>query len=94
MRQIGLEVDEIAAGAAPNAGAYQVVIAEGAVNEVPAAWTAALGEGGRLAVILRDGPMGKVRIYAKADGRIVWHEAFDVAAPFLPGFEPKAQFAF
>jgi protein-L-isoaspartate(D-aspartate) O-methyltransferase len=94
LRQIGLEVDEAPAGSALSKGAYQVVIAEGAVNEVPAAWTAALGEGGRMAVILRDGPMGKVRIYAKADGRIVWHEAFDVVAPFLPGFEPKAQFAF
>ena len=94
MRQIGLEVDEIAAGATPKKGAYHVVIAEGAVNEVPAAWTAALGEGARMAVILRQGPMGKVRLYAKTDGQIVWHEVFDAAAPFLPGFEPKAQFAF
>jgi protein-L-isoaspartate(D-aspartate) O-methyltransferase len=94
LRQIGLQVDEIAAGAAPAQGAYQVVIAEGAVSEVPAAWTAALAENGRMTVILRQGPMGKVRLYANAGGQLVWHEVFDAAAPFLPGFEPKAQFAF
>ncbi len=94
MRQIGCQVDEAAADAAPASGAYKVILVEGAVTAVPAAWTAALAEGGRMAVILRDGPMGKVRVYVKAAGQIASREAFDAAAPFLPGFEPKAQFAF
>jgi hypothetical protein len=38
--------------------------------------------------------MGKARLYAKTDGRVVSYEAFDAAAAFLPGHEPKAQFAF
>jgi protein-L-isoaspartate(D-aspartate) O-methyltransferase len=90
----GLKVDSIAADGAPAAGAYQVIIVEGAVAEVPAAWTAALAEGGRLAVIVRDGPMGKARLYAKTGGRVVAAEMFDAAAPFLPGHAPKAAFAF
>lgn len=94
MRGIGCLVDEIAAGATPAKGKYQLIVAEGAVTEVPAAWTAALAEGGRMAVILRPGPMGKVRIYVRAGGQITSYEAFDAAASFLPGFEPKAQFAF
>ena len=64
------------------------------MGEAPAAWTAALAEGGRMALILRQGPMGKVRLFGRRGGDVVSHEVFDSAAPFLPGFEPKAQFAF
>jgi len=94
MRQIGLEVDEIAADQTPAKGKYAVVVAEGAVCDLPASWAAALAEGGRLAVIVRTGPMGKARLYENSDGQVVWREVFDAAAPFLPGFEPRAQFAF
>jgi protein-L-isoaspartate(D-aspartate) O-methyltransferase len=94
MREIGCAVDEIAADAVPAKGKYQVIVAEGAVGEVPAAWIAALAEGGRMAVILRQGPMGKVWLFGRTGGGVSSHEVFDAAAPFLPGFEPKAQFAF
>jgi protein-L-isoaspartate(D-aspartate) O-methyltransferase len=47
-----------------------------------------------MALILRQGPMGKVRLFGRRGGDVVSHEVFDSAAPFLPGFEPKAQFAF
>jgi protein-L-isoaspartate(D-aspartate) O-methyltransferase len=94
MREIGLMVDEVAAGATPPEGAYRVIIAEGAVSAVPDAWTAALADGGRMAVIVRKGPMGKVRVFSRGDGQIASREAFDAAASFLPGFEPKAEFAF
>jgi protein-L-isoaspartate(D-aspartate) O-methyltransferase len=94
LRTAGLEVDEIAADQTPARGAYDVVVSEGAVSEVPAAWTAALREGGRMAVIVREGPMGKARLYVKKDGLVASCEVFDAAAPFLPGHEPKVQFAF
>jgi protein-L-isoaspartate(D-aspartate) O-methyltransferase len=94
LKQIGCACDEIPADKAPSKGKYQVIVIEGAVNDVPAAWCAALAEGGRMAVIVRDGPMGKTRLYERCNDQIVWREVFDAAAPFLPGFEPKAQFAF
>jgi len=94
LKQIGCDVDSIDAGKAPAKGKYKLIVVEGAVTEVPAAWCAALAEGGRLAVIVREGPMGKSRLYERCDGQIVWREVFDAAAPFLPGFEPKAHFAF
>jgi protein-L-isoaspartate(D-aspartate) O-methyltransferase len=94
LKQIGCGCEEIAADKTPAKGKYAVILAEGSVSAVPAAWTAGLAEGGRLAVIVRGGPMGKVRLYERIQGRIVWREVFDAAAPFLPGFEPKAQFAF
>ncbi len=94
LKQIGCACDEITADQTPARGKYQVIVAEGAVDEVPAAWCAALAEGGRMAVIVRRGPMGKAHLYERCEGQIVWREVFDAAAPFLPGFEPKAQFAF
>jgi protein-L-isoaspartate(D-aspartate) O-methyltransferase len=94
LKQIGCACDEISADETPAKGKYQVIVIEGAVSEAPAAWCAALAEGGRMAVIVRDGPMGKTRLYERCNDQIVWREVFDAAAPFLPGFEPKAQFAF
>lgn len=94
LRVAGLTVDEIGAEQTPARAAYEVIVVEGAVNAVPDSWTAALADGGRLAVIVRDGPMGKARLYTKTDGRVVSYEAFDAAAAYLPGHEPKAAFAF
>jgi protein-L-isoaspartate(D-aspartate) O-methyltransferase len=94
LKQIGCACDEIAADKSPAKGKYDVIVVEGSVDDVPASWCAALAEGGRLAVIVRKGPMGKARLYERVDDQIVWREVFDAAAPFLPGLEPKAQFAF
>jgi protein-L-isoaspartate(D-aspartate) O-methyltransferase len=94
LKQIGCACDEISADKNPAKGKYQVIVVEGSVNDVPAAWCAALAEGGRMAVIVRRGPMGQAHLYERCDDRIVSREVFDAAAPFLPGFEPKAQFAF
>jgi protein-L-isoaspartate(D-aspartate) O-methyltransferase len=94
MREIGLQVHEIGPDQTPAPGAFKVIIAEGAVDAVPAAWTEALADGGRLAVIVRQGPMGKAWLYSRGDGQLAAREVFDAAAAYLPGFEPKAQFAF
>jgi protein-L-isoaspartate(D-aspartate) O-methyltransferase len=95
LRLIGLEVDAIEADAKPKAGArYDVIVCEGAVAELPAAWTAALAEGGRLGVVLRQSAVGKVRLYCRREGNVAWREVFDATPPYLPGFEPKTHFAF
>jgi protein-L-isoaspartate(D-aspartate) O-methyltransferase len=92
---IGLEVEAIEPGAEIKAGAvYDVILTEGAVAEVPEAWTGALAGGGRLGVVVRSGPVGKARLYGRRDGRVAWLEIFDATPPFLPGFEPRPQFAF
>ena len=79
--------------AAP-AGAFDLVVCEGAVAEVPASWIAALGDGGRLGVIVRKGPVGKVRVYLNTAADIGWREVFDATPPMMAGFEPVAGFAF
>lgn len=94
LKQIGCACDEISADKTPAKNKYAVIVVEGAVESVPASWQAALAEGGRMAAIVRQGPMGKARLYERVGGRVVSREIFDAAAPFLPGLEPKAQFAF
>lgn len=95
LRLMGLEVDDLEAGAKPKAGVrYDVIVCEGAVTEVPAAWTAALADGGRMGVVLRQGAVGKARLYSRGEGPVAWREVFDATPPYLPGFEPKPQFAF
>ena len=76
------------------AGEFDVVVCEGAVSEVPPAWLAALAPGGRLGVIVRQGPVGKMRLYLRSDADIGWRPVFDATPPFLPGFEPKPGFVF
>ena len=94
LRTAGLEVTEIAADKAPAKGAYDLIVSEGSVAELPASWPAGLAEGGRMAAIVRAGPMGQAHLYVKSGGRVASCEVFDAASPYLPGHEPKAQFAF
>ena len=75
----------------PAGGGYDVILVEGAVTKAPDAWVAALADGGRLAVIERDGPIGKATVYLKGASPRV---AFDATPHLIPGFERKAAFAF
>jgi len=78
----------------PAAGEYDVIVCEGAVSSVPPTWLAALKPGGRLGVVVRNGPVGKARLYLRADGETGYRELFDSTPPVLAGFEPAPGFAF
>jgi protein-L-isoaspartate(D-aspartate) O-methyltransferase len=78
----------------PPAGEFDVIICEGAVSFVPDAWLAALAPEGRAAVVVRDGPVGKLRLYLKTGVDLGWREVFDATPPILAGFEPETRFAF
>jgi protein-L-isoaspartate(D-aspartate) O-methyltransferase len=96
LEAMGLQVtrqDGDEAGKPPR-GEFDVILTEGAVAEVPAAWAKALADGGRLGVVVRAGPLGKTRLYLREGERVGSREVFDATPPFLPGFEPKPQFAF
>lgn len=75
-------------------GDYDVIICEGAVAQAPDAWIAALGPNGRLAVIERDGPVGKAVLYQRAGEGAGRRVLFDATPPVLPGFERERRFAF
>ena len=75
-------------------GPYDLIICEGSVAAAPDAWLAAIGLGGRLGVVERDGPAGKARLYVRAeDGVLASRQLFDAAPPMLKGFEAVRGFA-
>jgi protein-L-isoaspartate(D-aspartate) O-methyltransferase len=73
---------------------YDLILVEGAVSKAPDAWTKALAPGGRLAVIERDGPVGKACLYVRAEDGVGRRVLFDATPPVLAGFESQAGFAF
>jgi len=96
MEAMGLTVTRRDEGdlAAPGPS-YDVVICEGAVAEVPIAWRQAMGvPNGRLGVVVRQGLVGRARLYAPADGGFGARDLFDCSPPFMAGFGPKRVFAF
>lgn len=86
--------DTVAVVAGPLAEGWQaqapydaIMISGGAVEEVPAALTDQLAEGGRIAALFMDGALGVVRIgWAAGDGSVSWRNAFHAHAPVLPEF--------
>lgn len=74
-------------------GPYDVIMLQGAVEELPAALTDQLKDGGRIAAVFMDGALGTVRIGLKTGGAISWRFAFNATAPVLPGFAKAPSFA-
>ncbi len=79
---------------APSGSGYDIIIVEGAVAEVPAIWLKALKVGGRLAVIVKNGPVGHARLYLRIESGISERQVFDSAPSTLPGFERAPSFEF
>ncbi len=79
---------------APAAKDVDIVVCEGAVAELPAAWLKALKVGGRLAVVLKDGPVGRARLYIRLENGFSEREVFDSSPSTLPGFERTPSFEF
>lgn len=73
---------------------YDLIVVEGAVTRAPEAWLKALAPGGRLAVVEREGPVGKACLYVRAGGEIGRRAVFDATPPLLAGFEAQHGFAF
>ncbi|TCK99465.1 protein-L-isoaspartate(D-aspartate) O-methyltransferase [Shimia isoporae] len=86
-----VHVAPLTEGAAEH-GPYDVILLQGAVEQVPDAILAQLKEGGRIAVLFVEGALGVVRIGYKIDGEMNWRFAFNAGAPVLPGFEKSRAF--
>jgi len=78
----------------PSGSDYDVIVVEGAVAEVPSAWLKALKVGGRLVVVLKDGPVGRARAYLRLASGFSEREVFDSAPSTLPGFARTPSFQF
>lgn len=78
----------------PAAGEYDIVVTEGAVEEIPAEWFAALKLHGRLGVVLRDGALGEARVYTRLPHGVSEAFVFNAATAVLPGFAKASTFVF
>ena len=81
----------LAKGAAQH-GPYDVIIVQGAVEDMPHEILDQLKDGGRIACIFADGALGIVKIGHKLNDKINWRFAFNAAAPVLNGFERERAF--
>lgn len=79
---------------APEHGPFDVIIVGAAVSSVPEGWFGQLANGGRLGVIVRNGPIGRATLFTKSGDAIGDRVVFDANAPYLPGFEPVPSFVF
>ena len=78
----------------PRQGPFDVIVVNGAVEAVPQAWLDQLAEGGRLAVFLREGAVGRAVIFTRSGGAIGDRPVFDANVSPLPGFETEPGFVF
>ncbi|MFK7752750.1 MAG: protein-L-isoaspartate O-methyltransferase [Sedimentitalea sp.] len=87
-----LHAGPLAEGAAEH-GPYDVILVQGGVENVPAAITDQLKDGGRIACLYMDGALGSLRVGYKSANRISWRFEFNAGAPVLAGFTRQQDFA-
>ena len=78
----------------PTAAPYDAILVNGSVEIVPETLLNQLGEGGRLAAVVRAGGAARATIYTRIAGSIAARPVFNAAVPPLPGFEAPKTFVF
>jgi protein-L-isoaspartate(D-aspartate) O-methyltransferase len=76
---------------------YDVILIEGAVQQVPASIVAQLAEGGRLGTVIAGsspGVLGVAQLMVKEGGVASGRPIFDAGTPALPGFSTAPRFTF
>lgn len=74
-------------------GPYDAIILQGAISVWPDALTAQLADGGRAIAIWHDQGNSVVRLGRRHGDAMIWRDEFHAAAPGLPGFEARKDFA-
>ncbi|KMW58440.1 Protein-L-isoaspartate O-methyltransferase [Candidatus Rhodobacter oscarellae] len=80
------------ADGAPKHGPYDVVVLQGAVEQIPDTLVEQTKSGGRIAAIFMDGALGTCRIGWKSDTGMTWRDSFNASAEILDGFRKAAAF--
>ena len=74
-------------------GPYDVIVIEGAVQQIPSSIIEQIKDGGRIVAIFAGNNTGTVRIGYRIGADVDWRSAFDAGAPVLPGFAASIEFA-
>jgi protein-L-isoaspartate(D-aspartate) O-methyltransferase len=73
---------------------YNIIYLDGAVEQVPAAVTDQLADGGRMVGVLLDRGVGRATLWLKGAGAVSRRVLFDANVAALPGFSAPARFVF
>ncbi|GIL38367.1 protein-L-isoaspartate O-methyltransferase family protein [Roseiterribacter gracilis] len=79
---------------AADAAPFDVILIDGAVEQIPAALDAQLAESGRLVTVRREnGTLGRAILRERDGGALSTRVLFDAGTPVLPGFERGQEFS-
>jgi protein-L-isoaspartate(D-aspartate) O-methyltransferase len=81
-------------GGAPDEGPFDAILINGSMARRPEELFDQMKDGGRLAAILADGPVGKATVWHRRGAVIDGRPAFDAGAPALAAFDKAAGFFF
>jgi len=84
---------DLVTGAASE-GPYDVILIDGAIEELPEALSAQLKDGGRIVAIEGTGGAGVAQVYLRSGDVVSARFGFNAAAHLLPGFEKAKTFVF
>ena len=90
---IELVEGDLAAGY-PGAAPYDIILVDGAVDQIPQAIMAQLVEGGRIGAVIIDRGVGRLAVGRNSGGRVGLRTIADADVAPLPGFERPRAFTF
>lgn len=86
-------IEGVLADGAAKHGPYDIILIQGAVQDVPESLLDQLKEDGRIVAIFAQGALGEVRVGVKVNGAVSWKMNFNANAPILAGFEKEEAFS-
>ena len=95
-----LEIDNAVVGPGdpaagdPGHAPFDVILVNGAVEDLPDGLIDQLRDGGRLVAVFMEDGVGKCRVLTRSGAGVAERYAFDADAPVLAGFDRPAAFSF
>ncbi|QNN65464.1 protein-L-isoaspartate O-methyltransferase [Sphingomonas rhizophila] len=93
LEAIGCSADSIDAGASPS-GSYDLILVDGAIEELPAAFAGALAPHGRLGTALLDRGVARLAIATVAGGALAFRTFADADVAPLAAYQRPRAFTF
>lgn len=87
-------IDPAQAGAAAETGDYSLLVIDGAIEQLPDALAARLGEGGRLVTGLVERGVTRIATGRKAAGQVALLPLAEIGIPMLPEFAAPKRWSF